>query len=186
VSNPLKAPEKTIENIPTLIDRSVFPGVQGGPHMNQVAAIAVALHEADTDEFREYGARVLKNNHALAELLVSRGYKLVTGGTDNNIIVIDFSGTDMDGKKSELTLDAIGISTSKSTIPDDPNPPFRPSGLRLGLPAMTTRGIREADAEQIGDFIDRALKNADNEEVLKALREEVRIFCRRFPVVRAG
>lgn len=185
VSNPLKAPEKTIENIPTLIDRSVFPGVQGGPHMNQVAAIAVALHEADTDEFREYGARVLKNNHALAELLISRGYRLVTGGTDNNIIVIDFSGTDMDGKKSEHTLDAIGISTSKSTIPDDPNPPFRPSGLRLGLPAMTTRGIREADAEQIGDFIDRALKNADNEEVLKALREEVRTFCRRFPVVRA-
>lgn len=154
--------------------------------MNQVAAIAVALLEADTDEFREYGARVLKNNHALAETLVSRGYKLVTGGTDNNIIVIDFSGTDMDGKKSELTLDAIGISTSKSTIPDDPNPPFRPSGLRLGLPAMTTRGIREADAVQIGDFIDRALKNADNEEVLRALREEVRAFCRKFPVVRAG
>ena len=154
--------------------------------MNQVAAIAVALHEADTDEFREYGARVLKNNHALAELLVSRGYKLVTGGTDNNIIVIDFSGTEMDGKKSELTLDAIGISTSKSTIPDDPNPPFRPSGLRLGLPAMTTRGIRETDAEQIGDFIDRALKNADNEEVLKTLREEVRTFCHRFPVVRSS
>lgn len=184
VSNPLKAPEPTIENIPTLIDRSVFPGVQWGPHIHQVAAIAVALLEADTDEFREYGARVLKNNHALAETLVSRGYKLITGGTDNNIIVMDFSGTDMDGKKSELTLDAIGISTSKSTIPDDPNPPFRPSGLRLGLPAMTTRGIREADAEQIGDFIDRALKNADNEEVLKALREEVRTFCRRFPVVR--
>ncbi len=92
----------------------------------------------------------------------------------------------MDGKKSELTLDAIGISTSKSTIPDDPNPPFRPSGLRLGLPAMTTRGIREDDARIIGDFIDRALKNADNEEYLKALREEVRTFCRRFPVVRAG
>lgn len=186
VSNPLKALEKTIENIPTLIDRSVFPGVQGGPHMNQVAAIAVALHEADSDEFREYGARVLKNNDAIADELVSRGYKLVTGGTENNIIVIDFSGTDMDGKKAELTLDAIAISTSKSTIPDDPNPPFRPSGLRLGLPAMTTRGIREDDARQIGDFIDRALKNADNEEILKALREEVRTFCRRFPVVRAG
>jgi len=185
VSNPLKALEKTIENIPTLIDRSVFPGVQGGPHMNQVAAIAVALHEADSDEFREYGARVLKNNAAIADELVSRGYKLVTGGTENNIIVIDFSGTDMDGKKAELTLDTIAISTSKSTIPDDPNPPFRPSGLRLGLPAMTTRGIREDDARQIGDFIDRALKNADNEEVLRALREEVRTFCRRFPVVRA-
>ena len=92
----------------------------------------------------------------------------------------------MDGKKSEHTLDTIGISTSKSTIPDDPNPPFRPSGLRLGLPAMTTRGIREDDARQIGDFIDRGLKNADNEEVLKSLREEVRIFCRSFPVVRAN
>ena len=153
--------------------------------MNQVAAIAVALLEADSDEFREYGARVIKNNQALAETLVSRGYKLVTGGTDNNIIVIDFSGTEMDGKKSELTLDAIAISTSKSTIPDDPYPPFRPSGLRLGLPAMTTRGIRENDARIIGDFIDRALKNADNEEYLKELREEVRTFCRRFPVVRA-
>lgn len=95
--------------------------------MNQVAAIAVALHEADTEEFREYGRRVLANNQALAEELLQRGYKLVTGGTDNNIIVIDFSGTDMDGKKSELTLDVVGISTSKSTIPDDPNPPFRPS-----------------------------------------------------------
>ncbi len=186
VSNPLKAPEKTIENIPTLIDRSVFPGVQGGPHMNQVAAIAVALGEADTAEYREYGQRVIKNNQALAETLISRGYKLVTGWTDNNIIVIDFSGSDMDGKKSEHTLDTIGISTSKSTIPDDPNPPFRPSGLRLGLPAMTTRGIREDDARQIGDFIDRGLKNADNEEVLKSLREEVRIFCRSFPVVRAN
>jgi glycine hydroxymethyltransferase len=101
VSNPLKAPEKTIENIPTLIDRSVFPGVQGGPHMNQVAAIAVALHEADSDEFREYGARVLKNNHVLAELLVSRGYKLVTGGTDNNIIVIDFSQNNEESCKNE-------------------------------------------------------------------------------------
>lgn len=99
--------------------------------MNQVAAIAVSLHEADTDEFREYGIRVLRNNHALAETLMTRGYHLVTGGTENNIIVIDFSGTDMDGKKAELTLDMIGISTSKSTIPDDPNPPFRPSGLRL-------------------------------------------------------
>jgi len=154
--------------------------------MNQVAAIAVALHEAGSDEFREYGARVLKNNHAIADELVSRGYKLVTGGTENNIIVIDFSGTDMDGKKAELTLDTIAISTSKSTIPDDPNPPFRPSGLRLGLPAMTTRGIREDDAHIIGDFIDRALRNADDEEYLKSLREEVRTFCHRFPVVRAG
>lgn len=127
----MKAPEKTIENIPTLIDRSVFPGVQGGPHMNQVAAIAVALAEADTEEFRDYAKRTLANNKVLAETLIERGYKLVTGGTDNNIIVINFAGTAMDGKKSEETLDKVGISTSKSTIPDDPNPPFRPSGLRL-------------------------------------------------------
>lgn len=184
VSNPLKAPEKTIENIPTLIDRSVFPGVQGGPHMNQVAAIAVALAEADTEEFRDYAKRTLANNKVLAETLIERGYKLVTGGTDNNIIVINFAGTAMDGKKSEETLDKVGISTSKSTIPDDPNPPFRPSGLRLWLPAMTTRGIQENDAKIIGDFIDRALKNADNEDMLKWIRAEVLEFCKRFPVPR--
>ncbi len=143
VSNPLKAPERTMENLPTLIDRSVFPGVQGGPHMQTIAAIAVALKEAGSDAFREYAKQSLLNAKAMADEFLSLGYTLVTGGTDNHMIVLDFyhgtNLTDFDGTKAEKALDHIGISTSKSTIPDDPNPPFRPSGLRIGTPAMTTR-----------------------------------------------
>lgn len=182
VSNPLKAPDPTIENIPTRIDRSVFPGVQWGPHMHQVAAIAVALKEAETEEFKTYAKNIIKNNQSLAEYLLSQWYKLVTGGTENNIVVIDFSGTDIDGKIAELTLDSVGISTSKSTIPDDPNPPFRPSGLRLGLTPMTTRGIDEQDAKTIGSFIHRALEARNDPTQLQKIREEVIVFCRQFPV----
>ena len=107
--------------------------------MNSIAAIAVALLEAQTPQFKEYAIQTLKNAQVMAEEFNKRGYKLVTGGTDNHMIVLDFSGTELDGTITEKALDYIGISTSKSTIPDDPNPPFRPSGLRIGTPAMTTR-----------------------------------------------
>lgn len=182
VGNPLKKPEDTFENIPTRIDRSVFPGTQGGPHIHQVAAIGVAFHEAMQPEFRDYAHQIIKNNQTLAETLLSYGYKLVTGGTENNIIVIDFSETGMDGKKAENTLDIIGISTSKSTIPDDPNPPFRPSGLRLGMPAMTTRGCMEDETKQIGAFIHAALSACDDDKQLQKIREDVREFCMKYPV----
>ena len=182
VSNPLKKPEDTIENIPTRIDRAVFPGMQGWPHMNTIAAIAVALHEAATPAFKAYAEQALKNAQVLASELTARGYKLVTGWTDNHMVIIDFSWTNLDGSIAEKTLDKIWISTSKSTIPDDSNPPFRPSGLRIWLPAMTTRGVKEEEVKKIVEFMDQALKNKDNEEVLAELKNKVRIFTLNFPV----
>ncbi len=182
VSNPLKKPEDTIENIPTRIDRAVFPGMQWWPHMNTIAAIAVALKEAQTPEFKAYAQQALKNAQTLATELTARGYKLVTGWTDNHMVIIDFSWTQLDWSVAEKTLDKIWISTSKSTIPDDPNPPFRPSGLRIGLPAMTTRGVKEEDTKKIVEFIDQALKNKDNEKNLAELKNKVREFSLSFPV----
>lgn len=182
VSNPLKKPEDTIENIPTRIDRAVFPGMQWWPHMNTIVAIAIALHEAQTPEFKAYAQQALKNAQTLASELTARGYKLVTGWTDNHMVIVDFSGTDLDWSVAEKTLDKIWISTSKSTIPDDPNPPFRPSGLRVWLPAMTTRGIKEEEVKQIVEYMDQAFKNKDNEEVLAELRNKIRAFSLSFPV----
>lgn len=182
VSNPLKKPEDTIENIPTRIDRAVFPGMQWWPHMNTIAAIAVALHEVQTPAFKTYAEQALKNAQILASELTARGYKLVTWWTDNHMVIVDFSWTDLDWSVAEKTLDKIWISTSKSTIPDDPNPPFRPSGLRIGLPAMTTRGIKEAETKQIVEFMDEAFKNKDNEEVLAELKNKVREMSLSFPV----
>ena len=182
VSNPLKKPEDTIENIPTRIDRAVFPGMQGGPHMNTICAIAVALKEAQTPEFVDYATQTLKNAKVMAEELLTLNYKLVTGWTANHMVVVDFSWTALDGSLAEKALDKIWISTSKSTIPDDPNPPFRPSGLRIWMPAMTTRGVKEDDTRQIVSFMDQAFKNHDNEEKLAQLKEEVKNFALKFPV----
>lgn len=186
VGNPLKKTENIMENLPTLIDRSVFPGVQGGPHMNTIAAIAIALQEATTDSFRDYAQQSLKNAQIMAQEFLTLGYKLVTWGTDNHMIVLDFyygkNLSNMDGTKAERVLDKIGISTSKSTIPDDPNPPFRPSGLRIGTPAMTTRGIKEDDMKQIVQFMHKAFTHSDDETVLEKLKEEVRLFSLQFPV----
>jgi len=182
VSNPLKKPEDTIENIPTRIDRAVFPGMQWWPHMNTIAAIAVALHEAATPAFKAYATQALKNAQTLATELTARGYKLVTGWTDNHMVIVDFSWTDLDWSVAEKTLDKIWISTSKSTIPDDPNPPFRPSGLRIGLPAMTTRGIKEEEVKKIVEYMDHAFKNKDNEEILTELKSKIRELALKFPV----
>ncbi len=182
VSNPLKKPEDTIENIPTRIDRAVFPGMQWWPHMNTIAAIAVALHEAQTPAFKAYAQQALKNAQTLAAELTARGYKLVTWWTDNHMVIVDFSWIDMDWSTAEKILDNIWISTSKSTIPDDPNPPFRPSGLRIWLPAMTTRGVKEEEVKRIVEFMDQAFKNKDNEEVLADLRNKIREMALSFPV----
>lgn len=182
VSNPLKKPEDNIENIPTRIDRAVFPGMQGWPHMNTICAIWVALGEVKTEEFKNYAIQTLKNAQILAQWLIDKWYKLVTWWTDNHMVIVDFSWTGLDWKLAEEALDKIWISTSKSTIPDDPNPPFRPSWLRIWMPAMTTRWIKENDTLQIVNFIDQALKNKDNEEELKKIRKEVIEFSKNFPV----
>ncbi len=150
VSNPLKTPEKTIENIPTLIDRAVFPGTQGGPHMHSIAAKAVAFHEALQPEFKVYAAQVLRNAQVLAEELKKGGLKLVAGGTKNHLMLANvYESFGIDGKEAQERLEHEGIIVNANAVPDDPLPPFRPSGIRLGTPAITTRGAVEADMVEI-------------------------------------
>lgn len=159
VGNPLKAPEKTIENIPTLIDRAVFPGTQGGPHMHAIAAKAVAFYEALQPEFKEYAAQVVKNAAVLADELQKGGLKLIAGGTSNHLILADVYGSfGIDGKEAQERLEAEGITLNANSIPNDPLPPYRPSGIRMGTPAMTTRGAVEADMMKIADRILAAVK----------------------------
>ena len=154
VGNPLKAPEKTIENIPTLIDRAVFPGMQGGPHMNTIAAKAVALKEAMQPEFKAYAEQVVKNATALAEELKKGGLKLIGGGTKNHLILANVHESfGIDGKEAQERLDAVGITVNANAVPNDPLPPFRPSGIRLGTPAVTTQGKTEADMVEIAGRI---------------------------------
>ena len=178
VGNPLKKPEKTLENLPTLIDRAVFPGTQGGPHMHTIAAKAVAFGEALQPEFKDYAEQIVKNAKRLAEELQKRGFKLVTGGTSNHLILADIhSSFGIDGKEAEIAMDKIGLTLNANAIPDDPLPRFRPSGIRLGTPAVTTRGAKEDDMVKIAEWMRRSIDNRDNDEMLAELRKEVVEFC---------
>lgn len=178
VGNPLKKPEKTLENLPTLIDRAVFPGTQGGPHMHTIAAKAVAFGEALQPEFKDYAEQIVKNAKRLAEELQKRGFKLVTGGTSNHLILADIhSSFGIDGKEAEIAMDKIGLTLNANAIPDDPLPRFRPSGIRLGTPAVTTRGAKEDDMEKIAEWMRRSIDNRDNDDELAELRKEVIEFC---------
>lgn len=178
VGNPLKKPEKTLENLPTLIDRAVFPGTQGGPHMHTIAAKAVAFSEALQPEFKDYAEQIVKNAKRLAEELQKRGFKLVTGGTSNHLILADIhSSFGIDGKEAEIAMDKIGLTLNANAIPDDPLPRFRPSGIRLGTPAVTTRGAKEDDMEKIAEWMKQSIDNRDNDNELAELRKEVVEFC---------
>lgn len=159
VSTPLRAPEKTIENIPTLIDRAVFPGMQGGPHMHVIAAKAVALREALQPEFKEYAEQIVKNAKTLAEELQKGGLKLIGNGTKNHLILADVYGSfGIDGKEAQERLEKVGIIVNANAIPDDTLPAYRPSGIRLGTPAVTTRGMVESDMAGIAEKILQAIK----------------------------
>ena len=182
VSNPLKKPEDTIENIPTRIDRAVFPWMQWWPHMNTIAWIAVALKEASTQEFKEYAKQALENAQILANELKNYWYKLVNWWTENHMIIMDFSKEEYSWWEIEKALDKVWISTSKSTIPDDPRKPFDPSGLRIWMPAMTTRGVKWEDTKQIASFIHQAIQNRNDDSKLSEIRKEVISFCQRFPL----
>lgn len=183
VGNPLKKPEKTIENIPTLIDRAVFPGMQGGPHMHVIAAKAVAFGEALKSEFKDYAAQVVRNAAVLADELQARGFQLVTGGTSNHLILADvYKSFGCDGKVVEQALDKIGLTLNANVVPDDPLPPFKPSGIRLGTPAITTRGLREEHMVQLADWMKQAVDARDDEATLATLREEVKTFANQFPL----
>lgn len=177
VGNPLKKPEHTIENIPTLIDRTVFPGLQGGPHMHVIAAKAVAFREAAQPEFKEYAAQIIKNAHVLAEALKDRGCKLITDGTDNHLMLVNVKESfGIDGDEVQKALDSVGITVNKNAIPDDPLPAFKPSGIRLGTPAITTHGMKERDMVKIADFIVEVIKNRNNQDVLKRIQKDVIAF----------
>lgn len=183
VSSPLKAPEKTLENIPTLIDRAIFPGTQGGPHMHTIAAKAVAFGEALRPEFKAYAAQVLKNASVLADELKKRGFVLITGGTSNHLILADvMSSFGIDGKTAEEACDKIGLNLNKNAIPDDTLPPFKPSGIRLGTPAITTRGLTEKHMVQIAEWMKQAIDARDDDAALAKLRRDVRTFALTFPL----
>jgi glycine hydroxymethyltransferase len=183
VGNPLKAPDKTVENLPTIIDREVFPGFQGGPHMHSIAAKAVALGEAQKPEFKEYAKQVLKNAKKLADELMKRDFKLITNGTDNHLILADVKTSfDIDGGVAEKALDAIGLTLNKNSIPDDTLPPFRPSGIRLGTPAITTRGMKEEHMAQVAEWMQKAIQYRSDEAKLDTLKDEVKEFVRDFPL----
>ena len=181
-SNPLKRPEKTLENLPTLIDRAVFPGTQGGPHMHTIAAKAVAFGEALRPEFTEYAQQIVTNAAVLADELKRGGLKLVTGGTSNHLALADIYGSfGIDGKTAQERLEASGITANANAIPNDTLPPFRPSGLRLGTPAVTTRGMTEAEVKQIAEWIIAAITAEDPAEYTK-IKQQTTSLAARFPL----
>ncbi len=164
------------------VDRAVFPGLQGGPHMHTLTAIAVALAEANTPEFVAYAKQIVKNAKALAEKLLEYGFNLVSGGTDNHLMLIDLRNKGIPGKKLAKALDRARIVTNYNTVPGDTAPPLNPSGLRLGTPAITTRGMKEPEAQQIATFIQRVAENIDKESVIEEVGKEVLLLCSQFPV----
>jgi glycine hydroxymethyltransferase len=175
VSTPLKAPEKTIENLPTLIDRSVFPGFQGGPHMHQIAAKAVMLKEAAQPSFKTYAHQIVVNAKAMAEVFTTGGVRLITGGTDNHLLLADvFGSLGISGGEAETLLDRAGITLNKNSIAGDTRKPFDPSGIRFGTPAMTTRGFKEAESREVAELMLELLKTRDDttvEKVGKRIKE---------------
>ncbi len=164
------------------VDKSVFPGMQGGPHMNTIAAIAVALAEADTPEFIAYARQIVKNAKALAEKLLEYGFNLSSGGTDNHLILIDLRNKNVPGKKLAKALDRAKIETNYNTTPMAPDHPANPSGLRLGTPSVTTRGMKEDQMHLIAGFINKVVENIDNEAVIEDVSKEVLLLSSQFPV----
>jgi len=174
---PIKNPTK--KDLPTLIDRSIFPGLQGGPHMHTIAGIAVALKEASTKEFKIWAKQVVKNAKKLAEIFNKRGLRLLTGGTDNHLLLIDVTPFKINGKEAEKRLEKMGISLNKNSIPHDLNPPYNPSGIRLGTPCVTIRGMKEPDMEILGNIIVDTLESKKN---IKKSAKIVKELCEQFPL----
>ena len=165
------------------IDKSVFPGFQGGPIMQMIAAKAVAFGEALRPEFKEYAAQIIRNSKHLANYLMERGAKLITNGTDNHLMLVDcIKSWNVPGGEVETVLDSVGITLNKNSIPNDQRKPMDPSGVRLGTPAITTRGMKERDMEILADFILAAIEKRSDATALKNLGAEVKAFCLKFPV----
>ena len=162
------------------IDKAVFPGLQGGPHEHQIAAKAVAFKEAATPKFRNYAKQIVKNSKALAEALMAHGFRLVSGGSDNHLILIDLTNKGITGKQAQLAMDDAGIYCNKNTIPFDPRNPFDPSGIRLGTPVLTTRGMKEREMKVVAEFINKAVSSVNDKAKLKKVKAEVKQFCKKF------
>jgi len=184
VGNPLVKPPVALEHIPTLIDRAVFPGMQGGPHMHTIAAKAVAFGEALRPEFTDYARAVVANAQALAQELLQRGFTLIGGGTDNHLLLIDMvASRGVDGKTAERALDAVGLTVNANSVPDDPRPQFAPSGIRLGTPAITTRGMQPKDMAMVAGWIDTAITVRDDTEAQRQLAQEVQAVARQLKAI---
>lgn len=164
------------------IDKAVFPGMQGGPHEHIIAAKAVAFKEALQDDFKEYAKQVIKNAKTLAGEFINMGYRVISSGTDNHLMVVDMASKGLSGKDAEIILDKVGISVSRSTIPNDPNPPMNPSGVRFGAPAITTRGMREEEIKKIAVWINGAIEHRDEPEILEKIKEQVKEMCLEYPI----
>jgi glycine hydroxymethyltransferase len=169
------------------IDKAVFPGIQGGPHNHTTAAIAVALKEASQPEFKEYIKQVVTNAKRLSDALKAKGYKIVSGGTDNHLMLIDtLSSVGISGKEASIALEKANITLNKNAIPNDPRKPWDPSGVRIGTPAITTRGMQETQMDQIAEYIDKVLKNYQNNDLISKIRSEVKEFTKNYPIPGIG
>ncbi len=164
------------------IDRAVFPGLQGGPHDNAIAAKAIAFKEALEPAFKEYAKQIIKNAKVLAENLITHGFEIISGGTDNHLMLIDLTNKGVTGKQAQEALDKAGITCNKNTVPFEPRSPMDPSGIRLGTPAITTRGMKEAEMEQIASWINDVITNWNNDAKLAEIKESVKNLCVKFPV----
>jgi glycine hydroxymethyltransferase len=165
------------------IDKAVFPGTQGGPHNHTTAAIAVALKEASEPEFKEYSKQVVLNAKRLSEALKLKGYKIVSGGTDNHLMLIDtVSSVGVSGKEASLALEKANITLNKNAIPNDPRKPWDPSGVRIGTPAITTRGMKEKEMGMVAEYIDKVLRNIEDEKLISKISSQVKNFTKDFPI----
>jgi glycine hydroxymethyltransferase len=164
------------------VNSRIFPGIQGGPLEHVIAAKAVAYGEALKPEFKTYSQQVVKNARALAEGLMAKGYDLVTGGTDNHLVLMDLTNKGLTGKLAEAQLDKAAITVNKNTVPNETQSPFVTSGIRLGTPALTTRGMREKEMQQVAQWIDQVLQDPENESVLKSVRGQVKELCQQYPL----
>jgi glycine hydroxymethyltransferase len=164
------------------VDKAVFPGMQGGPHDHITAAKAVAFKEALEPEFKIYCQQVVQNAKTMANRFMELGYEIVSSGTDNHLMVLDLRNKEISGLEAEQALEKVGISVSRSTIPNDPAPPMKPSGVRIGTPAITTRGFKEAEVLLLTDLMNEAFLNKENEEKLSEIREKIKDLCQKFPI----
>jgi glycine hydroxymethyltransferase len=178
----LKDPKGNSRMMSSLLDLAVFPGSQGGPLEHVIAAKAVAFGEILTADFKTYGKQVIANAQAMAAAFVSRGYNLISNGTDNHLMLIDLRNKNITGKKAQETLDKAHITLNKNAVPFDDKSPFVTSGIRVGVPAITTRGMKEEHMETVVSFIDKVLMNADDEKTIAAVKEEVQSFMQKFPL----